>query len=195
MPVFAITGVYSSGKTVLLNFLKRKGAVVFDADKRIHGYYRDKGHRVYKRVSESFPQSVRGGRICRKSLGKIVFKDIGQLRRLERIVHPEIIKDLLSWVKECRGKEGVFVAEVPLLFEKGLDKHFDGVILVKVKKQTAAERIIKANGCSKDEALSRLALFAPLGAKIKKADYIIDNDSGKKEFRVLAEALWNKLIG
>jgi len=56
--------------------------------------------------------------------------------------------------EKSEGK--VFIAEVPLLFEKKLSSIFDGVILVAAKKEVAISRIMKKYGLGKADSLKRL---------------------------------------
>jgi dephospho-CoA kinase len=193
MAVFAITGDLGSGKSTVLKFLKNKGAVVFDADKEIHKYYQDKKSIVYKKIISLFPSVVENGLISRKELAKIVFSDRKRLATLERIVHPVIIKDLKEWIKKARKKKRVYIAEIPLLFEKNLQRYFDGVILIYVKRKILIPRIRKKYSLSKNEIMKRLSLYISVRKKIKKADFIVDNNSSFQSLKKEVDDLWIRL--
>ena len=193
MSVFGITGSLASGKSTVIKLLKKKGAIAFDADKTIHGYYNNKNSRVYKKIISLFPEVLRKGKICRARLGKIVFSSKASRDKLEKIVHPVIIKDLLQWIKKVRNKKGIFIAEVPLLFEKRLQRYFDGTILVWVKKDTLIKRILDKLGLSKSSAARRLSLYLPIKERIKKADYIINNSFNMRRLKKEIDLLWKKL--
>src|SRR4030042_618207 len=143
MSVIAVTGELAAGKSTLLEYLARQGAAVFDVDQRIHQYYRDPRCRIYKKIARCFPGVVRGVSLSRKKLAVVVFSDPRKLAALERIIHPVIIRELRAWVKTCRGRKGIFVAEVPLLFEKRLERLFDLVIVVTVRRSVLIGRIVK----------------------------------------------------
>jgi len=193
MGVFAITGNLTSGKSTVLKLLKNKGASIFDIDERIHGYYKDRNSSVYKKVISTFPQVVKKHSISRRELAGVVFKDLRQLHRLERIVHPASIRDLGEWVKRVRVKKGSYIAEVPLLFEKKLQNCFDGVILVVAKREILIERIRKKFSLSREMAIKRLSLYLSIREKIKKADFIIENDVTFRKLKEEVDSLWNKL--
>lgn len=192
MPTIGLTGNLASGKSAVLKLFKSKGAIAFDADKKIHCYYRDKKSIVYKKISAAFPQSLRAGVISRKKLSDIVFSNKIQLKKLERIVHPVIIKELLGWLKG-KSKSKVYIAEVPLLFEKNLARYFQVVILVTAKRQILVQRIMKKYGFSKKEALSRLSLYKPIGEKIKGSDFVVDNNLDFKRLKKEVDLLWKKI--
>ena len=193
MSVFGLTGNPSSGKTTVLKLLKSKGAVIFDCDKKIHEYYRNKKSLVYKQITASFPKVLKKGVIQRKLLGREVFFDKRKLKELEDIVHPVIKSDLLAWINKVRFKKGIFVAEVPLLFEKKLESYFDSAILVLASVTSLLERLMEKYSISKEQALRRLSLYIPSSEKIEKADFIINNNLGFLELKKEVNLLWKKL--
>lgn len=195
MPVLAVTGSFGSGKSTVVKMLKAKGAVVYDIDKMIHQYYRDRAGRVYRKVASLFPQSVsRRGCISRPKLAELVFSDPCALSRLEAVVHPVIIEDLKQWVNKVKKKKKMYAAEVPLLFEKKLQNLFDGVILVCADKATLFSRLEKARGISRKEANKRMPLFLSDSEKKKQADFIIDNRLDLRYLRKKVDELWYKVI-
>ena len=193
MPVFGLTGNLKCGKSTVLALLRQKGARVFDADAKVHRYYNDKKSLLYKRIAKAWPGALKHNRISRKALGNLVFRDAAELRKLEALVHPVIIKDLKAWIKRQAKKKKVAVAEVPLLFEKKLQNYFSGVILVYVKKEILLARLQRRFTFSKKEAERRLALYLPVNEKIKKADFIVDNSLGFKNLRENVGMLWKDL--
>jgi len=194
MPVIAVTGNLCSGKSTVIRFLKGKVTKTLSADKLVHACYRDKKGNVYRRVRKHFP-GVFDSRdnISKKKLARIVFANRNLLKKLENIVHPKIIKDLKEWANSKRYQKGIYLAEVPFLFEKKLDKLFDAVIFVDASKSEIIERAVHRLGISKKEAKARVVNFMPLIAKRKKADFIIHNDSNIYELKRKAGAVWEKL--
>ena len=192
MPVIGLTGNLASGKSTVLKLFKSKGAIVFDADKKIHHYYRDKKTPVYKKIAAAFPRCLKAGVISREKLAGIVFSNKLKLKKLERIVHPAVTRDLLGWLKG-KSRSGVYIAEIPLLFEKELTRHFQIIILVTVKRRILIQRIIKKYGFSKKETLNRLALYKPIREKIKGSDFIIDNSLDFRRLKKEVDLLWKKI--
>ncbi|MDD4183101.1 MAG: dephospho-CoA kinase [Candidatus Omnitrophica bacterium] len=193
MPVFGLTGNLSCGKSTALMLLKDKGACVFDVDKRIHEYYKDKKSGIFKKISVLFPQAIRKNRIDREKLGEIVFSDRKNLRKLEKIVHPIAIRDLKSWAKKAKNTNRVSVAEVPLLFEKNLAGIFDGTILIYAKKSVLLKRIKIKLKLSKAAAGCRLSAFKPVREKSKRADFIINNSFTIETLKREIDILWKNL--
>lgn len=194
MPIFGVTGNLACGKSIFVRLLSRKGVCAYDSDKRVHQLYKDKQGKVYRAIVLVFPQAVsKAGVISRGKLRDIVFRDNKSLHKLEKIIHPVIIKDLKQWIKEKRKNPGVYAAEVPLLYEKKLQKYFDAVILVRADRKSVIARIEKKFRLTRDEAIKRLVLFISDKKKAKTADFIIDNDFGLKNLKNQADLLWKKI--
>ncbi|OPX28165.1 MAG: dephospho-CoA kinase [Candidatus Omnitrophica bacterium 4484_171] len=194
MPVVAVTGNLCSGKSTVVKLFKERGAKALSADKLVHDCYRDKKGDVYKKIKEDFPEVFDGkGNISRRKLARIVFTSRNLLKKLERIVHPKVIKELKDWVNSKKHDKGLYLAEVPFLFEKNLDKLFDAVIFIDASKPETIERAVYKLGISKREAKIRIANFMPAVTKKKKAHFIIRNDSDIYELRRKAGAVWEKL--
>ncbi len=193
MPVLGLTGSLASGKSTVLRLLAKKGARTFDADKRVHYYYKQNGGAVYRKIAKTFPRAIEKGRLCREKLARIVFSNKSALSKLESIIHPVVIKDMGQWKLAAGDKRKIYVAEVPLLFEKRLKSYFDAVILVNVARKVLIRRIMKKYGLSKAVALKRLSLYMPVREKIKKADFVIDNSVSLKRLKKEVDLLWKKV--
>lgn len=195
MPVFGITGNLAGGKSTVAEFLRKKGAKIYDLDKRIHQYYRDQNGFVYRKVIFLFPEIIsKKGVISRRKLGEAVFGDVKALKKLEQIVHPAVISDLKQWVRTRKGKEEIYVVEAPLLFEKKLQKLFQGVILVTAKKEILLARIQLNLGVSLQKARERLELFMPVKDKKKQADFIVENNADIESLERKVDWLWEDML-
>jgi len=193
MAVYALTGDLSSGKSTILTLLKNKGAIVFDIDEKIHECYKEKQGIVYKNVINLFPEVLADGEINRKKLGDVVFNDLSELKVLEDIVHPFVLEEMFRWIESVKSINKVCVAEVPLLFEKGLIGYFEDIILVTVKQEELIQRIIKKYNLSKEQVLDRLALYLPVEEKKEKTSFIIDNSFDFEILEKEVNLLWQKI--
>lgn len=195
MPVFAITGAFCSGKTTVLEILEGKGAIIYNIDEVVHSYYKDRNSEVYKKIAQVFPQVLNKNKtISRRKLREIVFTQPRSLQKLESIVHPWGIQDLRRWVKEAKRTKGIHIAEVPLLFQKGLEGLFDKVIFVYVPKDVLIRRITRKFRIPIAEARKRLAVFGSKEDKVGKSDFVIHNNVTKKKLKKKVDVLWEELI-
>ena len=70
--------------------------------------------------------------------------------------------------------QAVVIYEVPLLFEAGVDKRVDEIIVVTADRETQIARLKKRNGLSRAEAIRRIRSQMPLSKKIRLADIVVD---------------------
>ena len=197
MKVIGLTGGIGTGKSSVAGFFREKGVPVIDLDEIVHELQRP-GKQVYRRIVEEFGESILNsdGTINRKLLGKIVFSDRSKLEKLNSIVHPAVIeklKDILMKYQSA-GQE-MLVVEVPLLYEVGLEKLFDHVVVVYAPEEIQIERIMKRDGLSREEALSRIRNQLSIEEKRRRADVVIDNSGNlektRKEFERVFSILYD----
>ena len=111
------------------------------------------------------------GELDRGAIGAAVFNDRDALEWLERLLHPLVSAEYLSW-REQLGRlphsPAVAVTEVPLLYEAGSDSQFDKVVVV-----TAPTKLRRARSeVATDDREQRLL---PEQEKIARADYVYRN--------------------
>ena len=66
------------------------------------------------------------------------------------------------------------------MFETGFDKLFDKIIFVQCNDDLRLERLMKRNNFTKEQALKRMNAQMPQDEKIKKSDFILNNNSTKE---------------
>jgi dephospho-CoA kinase len=125
------------------------------------------------------------GEIDRTRVAEIVFADPAELRWLESELHPRVGARIADWAGE--HGDAVRVAEVPLLFEAGMEGAFDATICVVADEDTRRERAKSEGkrllGGREDRQLSQ-------EEKADRADYVIRNDGSPEDLeRSLAELL------
>lgn len=167
----AISGSIGSGKSTVSKYLRSKGYDVFDCDK-YNAYLLEKGHIGFKLVKKAFPTCFNKGELDKKALADIIFNSKEEKEKLEAILHPLIIKEMLKRAK----KNDIFFAEVPLLFEKDLDEYFDHNLLIVTDNEKVIKRLVK-RGLSEKDAKKRLKTQMSVSKKIKRAEEIIYNNS------------------
>ena len=196
MKLVGLTGGVGSGKSTVAAMLRELGAEVVDADEASHAVY-EPGTPGFSAVVREFGDGyVRDGRIDRKALGDLVFRDPGALRRLNAIVHPLVRDWMAQRTAEAldRGAQ-VVVQDVPLLFENGLDALFPTTVLVWVPPHVQVERLVGGRGFTAERARNVIASQMPIDEKRRHATHVIDNSDGLQGTRAQVERLWETLAG
>lgn len=157
--VLAITGGMSTGKSTLLSILRRNGAAILSLDELAHFLYAPEKP-LYRSLVACFGQGIVGvdGSIDRKVLGRRVFGNSPALAKLNRIVHPLLRREAALAVSRMRRQNRLVVVEAgPLLFELGLSRIVDGVIMMRASRRERLHRIMSGKSLSRELAEARLA--------------------------------------
>lgn len=176
MRVFGLTGGLASGKSSVAAHWRARGVPVIDADALARAVVAP-GTPALAEVGAAFGvEVIRHGELDRRRLGGLVFGHPERLQRLEAITHPRIqaLRDQQLAALAAAG-EPLACSEVPLLFEKGLDSEVRPVVVVSVPEPVQRERARRRDGSSDAEVSARLAAQLPLAEKVRRADYVIDN--------------------
>ncbi|KAI8824561.1 dephospho-CoA kinase, partial [Fimicolochytrium jonesii] len=137
--------------------------------------------------------------IDRAKLGAIVFSgedvDGRQRKVLNGITHPDIRAEMLHCALKCflRG-ERMCVLDTPLLFEAGLWKVVNVVMVVYCSEQAQLARLTARDSLTPTDAKSRIASQMPIDEKRQRADILIDNSSATPDdMRTQLDAAVTKL--
>ncbi|MBL7158064.1 MAG: dephospho-CoA kinase [Candidatus Omnitrophica bacterium] len=189
--IVGLTGCFGSGKTTVAGFFKNMGAYVIDADSLVHEIY-SQDVRIKRKIIAQFGKCVSAprDRIDRKKLGEAAFKSRKALRKLCRIIHPEVIRRIRSLTGKT--KREIVVIDAPLLLEAGLVGAVDLVITVKASRKKSIERCLN-KGFGRMDILRRLSFQIPMRKKIALADFVIDNNYSKEESRKKTAIIWQEL--
>ena len=176
MIVVGLTGGVATGKSTVAKMFKQCGAVVIDADKLARDVVKP-GKPAWREIVDTFGKTVLtpDRTINRQTLGTIVFGNRAKLRRLERIIHPRVAREQARLTKQAARNDpkAVVIYDVPLLFEVGVDKRVDKIIVVTADRNTQLARLKSRNGLSRAEAIRRISSQIPLARKIQRADHVL----------------------
>jgi dephospho-CoA kinase len=156
---------------------KQYGAVVINADQLARDVVKP-GKPAWRAIVTLFGETVLNPdrSLDRQALGSIVFRNRTKRRQLERIIHPRVAREQQRLVRRIakRKPHAVVIYEVPLLFEAGVDKRVDEIIVVTTDRETQIVRLTKRNSLSRAEALRRIRSQMPLAKKIQQADHVLN---------------------
>ena len=191
-----ITGGVGSGKSVVCEYLKNKGLHVVSTDELARKAVMP-GTSAYDQIVSYFGEDVLSddGTLNRKKLRGIITADKKKKEMLELFVHPEVFVQMEKEF-EASGKRryAVIAFEVPLLFETGLEFFFDFVLTVSVNADVRAKRLMSRDQITKKEAEAFMGIQMPEADKIKKSDFVVDNNGSLEETRVKVDRFYEILM-
>jgi dephospho-CoA kinase len=177
--LIGVTGGIGSGKSLACEYFKKLGCKIFYADDIAKEMYRS-NIKLKKELVKHFGKRILDtyGNISFPKFRKIVFSSDRIQVRVNKIVHPFVIAEILRRAKDYPGK--LVAIEAALIFESGFNKYLDYTILVSSTAKNRIERVRERNKLSVKDIKSIIKLQMPEKEKIKKADFILKNDSTRQ---------------
>ncbi len=171
MKIIGLTGSIGMGKSTVAAMFADEGIAVFDADATVR-LLQGPGGRLLPAIEAAFPGTTGPDGVDRAELGKRVFGDDSELKRLEAIVHPAVGEERAAFLAR-HGDDDMIVFDIPLLFETGGDRNVDVIVVVSADAQTQAARVLARPGMTRERLADILARQTPDAEKRARADHVI----------------------
>jgi len=190
--VLGITGNIGCGKTTVAKMFEKLGAQVIEADKVGHLLLKRK--KVKERLVRAFGRSIldERGEVVRKNLRGIVFKDRKKLTQLNRILHPLMAEEMKKMISS--SPRSLIVVDAAVLFEAGWQSLVDKVLVVTSSFETQIRRIKETTNLSLEELEGIMQAQLPQEEKVKRADYVIENEGSLDELESKVKKLWEEVL-
>lgn len=193
--LFGLTGGIASGKTTVAARLRARGVPVIDADALAREVVRP-GSIASQEIRAAFGPDVfdQAGSLDRKALAAVVFSSPDKRAALNAITHPKIAVLSAQCASDLRARgEPLACYEAALLVENGLAEAFRPLVVVAAPEETQVTRAVIRDGSSVEDAEARVRAQMPLAAKIKAADFVIQNDATLADLRARTDAVLTAL--
>lgn len=191
--ILGLTGGIGTGKSTVANMLKGKGIPVVDTDliSREVIQYPEIIEKIKLEISnEVFDFN---NKLDRKKMSEIVFENQEKLKKLNEIMHPEILKKMWDEVEKLKKNHKIIVVDIPLLFEINMEKEVDKILLIYASKEIQLKRIMERDCRSREEAIKIINSQIPLYKKREKSDYIIQNNDSLEKLEKNLDKIVQKL--
>jgi dephospho-CoA kinase len=175
----ALTGSIATGKSTVAKWFFDSGFSVIDADKITHQILDEQAEAILVMFGDTV---VKKGKVDRKALGNIVFKNAAQRDKLEELLHPLIRKEIETLSKKEDTFKKPYIVDIPLFFE-GKNYPIERSIVVYAPKVLQLERLMQRDGYDKATALQRIETQADIEKKKKEATYVIDNSANRQHLK------------
>ena len=191
--ILGLTGGIGTGKSTVANMLKEKGIPVVDTDlisREVIEY-----PEIIEKIKLEISNEVFdfNNKLDRKKISEIVFENQEKLKKLNEIMHPEILKKMWDEVEELKKNHKIIVVDVPLLFEINMEKEVDKILLIYASKEIQLKRIMERDGRTREEAVKIISSQMPLYKKREKSHYIIQNNDSLEKLEKNLDKIVQKL--
>ncbi len=170
-----LTGGIGSGKTLVCSVLEKLGVPVYYADIKARNLMNSDTDLQAGIVNMFGERAYTKEGLNRAFLAESVFGDQERLSRLNKLVHPVVRADFISWVAR-QGRTAYVVEEAAILFESGASLEMDLSVLVYAPQEIRIRRVMERDHLERDAVLKRMEHQISEEEKKKLADHVINND-------------------
>lgn len=177
-----ITGGIGSGKSLAAKYFESLGYKVIYADKVAKQLYANNKLLINKLVN-AFGNGIldENGNLSRQNARRIIFSSKKNIKRVNSIVHPFVFREMDKIYSAI--KDRIVFFEAAIMFESGSYKRMNYVILVYANKEIRIKRIIQRDNIKRAAILKLMKLQIDEREKLKRADFVIRNNSGTADLK------------
>ena len=182
MIIIGLTGSIASGKSSILNFIKKQNIPTHDSDAVVARLYNNPPKEfIYYLKSIGLTKFIKQKKIDKKKVRNKVLKNKEKLRKLERFIHKKVKLSRDKFIiKNRRFRKKIIVIDIPLLFENNLETICDYVFLAYCPSfKLRVTRALKRNNMNKNILTKFIKLQMPDKLKIIKSDFVINTSLTK----------------
>ena len=167
----AVVGDIGSGKS---HVARKFGYPIFNADTEVAKLYKE-SKKCYYKLKKKLPNYIFSFPVKKGELSKAVLSSRNNLKKINKIIHPEIRKKMNIFLKKNKSKK-IVILDVPLLMENKINKKKDIIIFVDGKKKEINKRLKKRSGFNPKIVNILKKIQLPLEKKKRKSNFIIKNN-------------------
>jgi len=167
----AVLGDIGSGKSYVA---KHFCYPVFSADTDVVKLYR-KSRKCYNKLKKILPNYITSFPVRKIELSKAIMSNRQNLKKIVKIVHPEVRNRMNNFIKKNKNKKFV-ILDIPLFLENKINKKNDILIFVDAKQKEIDIRLKRRSNFNLKIVEKFKKLQLPVERKKRKSDFIIKNN-------------------
>lgn len=193
MRIIGLCGRSGSGKGVFSAVATENGILVIDCD-AVYKEMVSRPTECLKEIESEFGASmIKNNALDRSALAQIVFSNPEKLKKLNTITHKYILEEVRNIIAESPENATILI-DAPTMFESGCDSLCDILIGVISSDSDCISRIIKRDGISENDAISRLKNQYSNDFIKENCDILIYNESTITDFENDARMLIQDIL-
>ena len=184
-----IVGDIGSGKSYVA---KQFGYPVFNADVEVAKLYR-KSRKCYKKLKKALPEYIVSFPVKKIEISKAIVADQHNLKKIIKIVHPEVRFSMSNFIKKNKNKKFV-ILDIPLLMENKINKKNDILIFIDAEKKEINKRLKKKLNINPKIIEKFQKLQLPVEIKKQQSDFIIKNNFRNNSIKKNVKKVMEKIL-
>ena len=185
----AVLGDIGSGKS---HVAKQFGYPVFNADAEVSKLYR-KSRKCYNKLKKALPNYITSFPVKKIELSKAIMSNRQNLKKIVKVVHPEVRNRMNNFIKKNRNKKFV-ILDIPLLIENKLNKKNDILIFVDAKKKEINKRLKKKLHINSKILEKFKKLQLPVELKRQQSNFTIKNNFRNNSIKKNVKKVLEKIL-
>ena len=177
MKVLGVTGGIGSGKSTVVNHLKKLGVPVFIADEqsKLLLKYDSNIRSAVKSLlgSQAYKQEDGQEVPDKRYMASKVFSDKDLLSALNSILHPAVRERFQKWKADQNAHYVAY--EAAILLETGGRSICDQVLLITAPEELRVQRVLSRDDTNREEILNRMSKQSSELQKLLQSDIVISN--------------------
>ncbi len=185
----AVVGDIGSGKSYVAKLF---GYPVFNADAEVAKLYK-KSRKCYNNLKKALPSYIRSFPIKKNKLSEAIIDDHNNLKKIIKIIHPEVRSHMNNFIKRNKRKKFV-ILDIPLLMENKINRKNDVLIFIDARKKEITKRLQKRPNTNL-KIIKRIKKFQlPVELKKKRSDFIIKNNFRNNYIKKNVKKVMEKIL-
>ncbi|MCB0278016.1 MAG: dephospho-CoA kinase [Calditrichaeota bacterium] len=194
--IIAVTGGIGSGQSTVSRCFEKLECKVINAD-QVAKQIVDTNADVQDQLRKEFGNEIfdKNQILIRDKMAQIVFSDKNRIQRLNKIVHPALIAELILQIENAieQNKFKLIIIDAALVYELAMERFFDKVIVVTARKDVRIKRVQQRDKLTRTQIIDRIQNQIDLSEKAKWADYVIQNNGSLEYLEKNVQKIFNDL--
>ena len=186
-----VVGSIGSGKTYISKLLAGTMFPIFNADEEVNNVYKQKS--IFLKLKKILPKYISSFPINKQELIQAISSNQGCLKKIIKIVHPEVRKKMKLFLQKNKNKKAV-ILDIPLLLENKLNEPEDVIICIEAQQKMLDKKLQQRPGYNKKMVSMLRKIQLPIEEKKSKADFVLVNNYNKKTMQLRVKELLDRII-
>lgn len=180
MQKITITGNIGSGKSSIAQIFADQQIPIFDADAAIQKIYQS--NLEFTQAITAYDHAlITNNKVDKAKIIAYLYQNPDFIITLEGMLYPLLAQKREAFIKQCINENHTMsVFEIPLLFEKNLEKNYDFIILLYAPYDIRLERTLRRPDMTQEKFDLMNNKQIPYQNVINQADLVIDTSQPKK---------------